>query len=186
MWTFPLISIFLSFILWKEKVPKGLLMILGLGLSMQVFSFGPVLSFSAEQGTLFSIFGKGLLVGLLYFHFGYNIGKKAPIKAEKMKIKAMLLVAMAFLTVANLEGHRLADGAAAISLILFPALFFRTIKTTGLFNIFGFFVIGVTAFFAFIFRWSKMVQDPFNLTPLVWMVCFAMAFYLVGNLKEIE
>lgn len=186
MWTFPLVSIFLSFLLWKEKTSKVLLLFLALGLSLQIFSFGPFLGFSANDGSLFTVFGKGILVGILYFHFGLRVQTRAPKNGTKILVKFLLLSGMVFFTIANLKGLKAADGAASIALIVFPALFFRILKNTGMPNIFSFFVISGTAFLGFIVKWSKLVMDPFNLTPLVWMICFTTAFYLVGNLKEIE
>lgn len=186
MWTFPLVSIFLSFLLWKEKTSKTLLLFLSLGLSLQIFSFGPLLGFSGQEGNLFSLFGKGVLAGILYFHFGFNVQNRAPKNGTKVLSKFLLLSGMVFFTIANMKGVKSADGIASICLIVFPALFFSTIRRTGIFNVFSFFVISATAFFGFLIKWSKIVEDPFNLTPLVWMICFAMAFFLVGNLKEIE
>ena len=184
MWTFPLVSIFLSFLLWKEKVPKQLLLFLGVGLTLQVFSYGPILDLFAVKAPLFPILGKGFLVGIIYFHFGLNSSGKITSKGWRTQAKLFLLVGMILFTVANFKSLRMAEGLATILLIVFPAIFFKVIKNYDIDSIFAFLGVSVSAFFAFLIEWIEKIEDPFQLTPLIWMICFAIAFYLVGKVEE--
>lgn len=186
MWTFPLVSIFLSFLLWKEKVSKAILLTLAFGLTLQGLAFNELFHLPLHKTTYLVAFGKGLLIGVLYFYFGFDLNHIDAERRDKMRFKFFLLVAMVFLTLANFYGERVSEATAVVSLILFPALFWKRISSVNLADSFSFLAISILSFFSFIFKWSELFSKGLDLTPLIWMVSFALCFYLVGNLKELK
>ena len=184
MWSFPIVSVALSFFFWKGEFSKKELVILAIGLCLQALAYhiGPVGPFLS--GAPWISLGKGLLLGIVWANFGLKVQKIPEKNRESIRYKFILFCGLLFLTLTNQFGSRLSDAVLTCAFILLPAVYWSTRSQKELKITFALFSIGFLAFFSFFLTWTGVMRDLFQANPLLWMIAFSSCFFISFRSKE--
>lgn len=193
MWSFPILSIALSFSAWKRWKNKFFLSFLTLGMALQGLNYlkGKVDYFSAgfvmPSVSLYALvcLGRGLLLAQFFLLLSNFLADSSEDKSEKIKrigVKLFLLFAFASFTIANLKGDKAADTVQALLFITLPALYWRQVLAQEFAVQFATFLIVFVAFFTYLLKYNGVFNDFYLLGPLVWMLSFTACYYMGLNI----